>query len=199
MLSFALANFKQNSSGYVEVHEFFSGYTYFNYILNVSRSMAAFKSGTSVFFVSIDGGLLTRRGRRVYALHFADISLAWRTRTRCCINYARAPPVRRRRVAAVQKKFENLICAAPGHFKSTVNRQRSYISNAYRAYAADVSAKSTAFERRAPQKLSVPVSKQLCLIKRIQWVCCATVGRTSQNNTLNCVCRRASLNVPIIT
>ena len=127
-----------------------------------------------------------KRVRFAFCGHFAS----QRTRTRCCINYTRV---------AVQKKFENLICAASGYFKSTVNRQRSYISNAYRACAADVWAKSTAFERRAPQKLSVPVSKQLCLIKRIQWMCCATVGRTSQNNTLNCTRRRFGLNVSMIT
>lgn len=34
-----------------------------------------------------------------------------------------------------------------------------------------------------PQKLSVPVSKQLCLIKRTQWACCGAVGRRLPSQT----------------
>lgn len=175
---------------------FFKVYTLFVQFKYIVNSTTTFKSIISPFLVSIVRWLVdaARKARTLCILWiFRSVAYAHAVLHKLC---ARAPAASGCRA---RKKFENLICATPRHFKSTVNRQRSYISNAYRAYAADVSAKSTAFERRAPQKLSVPVSKQLCLIKRIQWVCCATAGRTSQNNTLNCTCRGFGLNVPIIT
>lgn len=58
------------------------------------------------------------------------------------------------------------------HLKSTRNRQVRRVA----PHARQMLQLNQPPSNSKPQKLSVPVSKQLCLIKRTQWGCCGARG-----------------------
>lgn len=64
------------------------------------------------------------------------------------------------------------------HFKSRGRQDRRVIRHTRQMFQLNQLPSNS-----KPQKLSVPVSKQLCLIKRTQWACCGAVGRGLPSQT----------------
>lgn len=123
---------------------------------SVTRPSAAFESRMSLFFASIGGSLLSVGQGMRFAFCGHPLSAAdGGGRMRCCINYAAAVDGQEWLSVRKIRKF-NLRASRRGT-GLTLNqrraRQRSYIPNAYGAYAADVSVKSTAFERHAAETI----------------------------------------------